>query len=41
MPLQKLFWGLGFELLALLVEVVETSNLYALQVLKRPEEEGD
>ena len=40
-PLQKIFWGLGFELPALLAEVVETSNLYALRVLKRPEKEGD
>ena len=40
-PLQKFFWGLGLELLALLVEAVETGNLYALWVLKQPEEEGD
>lgn len=41
MPLQNIFWGLGFELLALLAKALETSNLYALWVLKQPKEECD
>ena len=41
MSLQKIFWGLGFELLALLAKALETSNLYALWVLKQPKEECD